>query len=64
MDLIGPWTVQVRGNLYEFEALTAIDTMTNLVKIIRIYEKKIKDCSKKICTMLADALSVASELHT
>jgi hypothetical protein len=26
MDLIGPWTTQVRGNPYEFKALTAIDT--------------------------------------
>jgi hypothetical protein len=32
MDLIGPWTLQVRGNPYEFEALTVIDTVTNLVK--------------------------------
>ncbi len=31
MDLIGPWIVQVRGNPYEFSALTAIDTVTNLV---------------------------------
>jgi hypothetical protein len=30
-DLIGPWTVQVHGNLYEFEALSVIDTVTNLV---------------------------------
>jgi hypothetical protein len=29
MDLIGPWTVQVRGNTYEFKALTVKDTVTN-----------------------------------
>jgi hypothetical protein len=34
MDLIGPWNVQVCGNPFEFEALTVIDTVTNLVKFI------------------------------
>ena len=36
VDLIGPWKVQVQGNAYEFNALTAIDTSTNLVEIICI----------------------------
>ena len=36
MDLIGPWVVQVRGNPYEFAALTVIDTVTNLVELIRV----------------------------
>jgi len=31
VDLIGPWIIQVHGNPYEFSALTAIDTVTNLV---------------------------------
>jgi hypothetical protein len=39
-DLIGPWTVQVRGNLYKFKALRVIDTVTNLVKLIRIDDKR------------------------
>jgi hypothetical protein len=39
-DLIGPWTVQVRGRSYEFMALTAIDTVTNLVELIRIDNKE------------------------
>ncbi len=39
MDLIGPWIVQVRGNPYEFSALTAIDTVTNLVELIRVDNK-------------------------
>ncbi len=39
MDLIGPWVVQVRGNPYEFDALTIIDTVTNLVKLIRVNRK-------------------------
>jgi hypothetical protein len=46
-DLIGPQTIQVRGNPYEFEALTAIDTGTNLVKIIRIDDKKSKTVARK-----------------
>ncbi len=39
VDLIGPWTVQVYGRPYEFEALTVIDTVTNLIKLVRIEEK-------------------------
>ena len=39
VDLIGPWVVQVRGNPYEFDALTVIDTVTNLVELIRIDDK-------------------------
>ncbi len=33
VDLIGPWTVQVRGRPYKFEALTVIDTVSNLVEL-------------------------------
>jgi hypothetical protein len=36
VDLIGPWVVQVRGNTYEFDMLTVIDTVTNLVELIRV----------------------------
>ncbi len=39
MDPIGPWTVQVHGRPYEFEALTVIDTVTNLVELVRIERK-------------------------
>ncbi len=46
-DLIGPWTVQVRGDPYEFEALTVIDTVTNLVEIIRIDDKRSKTVVRK-----------------
>ncbi len=42
MDLIGPWVVQVCGNPYEFDALTVINTVTNLVELIRV-EKKTSD---------------------
>ena len=37
VDLIGPWVV--RGNPYEFDALTVIDTVTNLVELIRVDDK-------------------------
>jgi hypothetical protein len=36
VDLIGPWKVEVQGQQVEFNALTCIDPMTNLVEIIRI----------------------------
>ncbi len=39
LDLIGPWVVQVRSNPYEFDALTVIDTVTNLEELIRIDRK-------------------------
>jgi hypothetical protein len=31
VDLIGPWIIQVRNKPYEFNALTIIDTVSNLV---------------------------------
>ncbi len=46
-DLIGTWTVQVCGNPYKFEALTVIDTVTNLVKLIRIDDKRPKTVARK-----------------
>ncbi len=39
VDLIGPWIVQVHGKPLEFNALTAIDTITNLVELVRIDNK-------------------------
>jgi transposase InsO family protein len=47
MDLIRLWTVQVRGNPYKFEALTVIDTVTNLVELIRIDDKRSKTVARK-----------------
>jgi hypothetical protein len=47
MDLIGPWTVQVPGNPYKFKALIVIDTVTNLVKPIRIDDKRSKTVARK-----------------
>ena len=39
MDLIGPWAVQLCDKWYEFNALTSIDTVTNLVELIRVDRK-------------------------
>ncbi len=46
-DLIGPWTVQVRANPNEFEALTVIDTVTNLVELVRIHDKRSQTVARK-----------------
>ncbi len=45
---MGPWTVQVCGKPYEYNALTEMDTVTNLVKIIRVGDKESKTVAKKI----------------
>ena len=39
IDLIGPWEIKVNGRMVEFNALTCIDTATNLVEMIRIDNK-------------------------
>ena len=39
IDLIGPWKVKVHGKIIEFNALTCIDTASNLVELIRIDNK-------------------------
>ena len=39
IDLIGPWTIKVNGKMVEFNALTCIDTASNLVELIRIDNK-------------------------
>ncbi len=47
VDLIGPWTIQVCNNLYEFNALTVIDTVSNLVEQVRIDEKTSTHMARK-----------------
>ena len=47
MDLIGPWIVQVRGRPHEFDALTCIDTVTNLVELIRVDDKTSETISRR-----------------
>ncbi len=46
-DLIRPWTIEVRGNPYKFKALAVIDTVTNLVELIRIDDKRSKTVARK-----------------
>ncbi len=47
VDLIEPWIVQVCGTPHQFEALTAIDTVTNLVEIVRIDSKDSEHIARK-----------------
>jgi hypothetical protein len=47
IDLIGPWKVKVNGQQVEFNALTCIDTASNLVKLIRIDNKTAKHIRDK-----------------
>jgi hypothetical protein len=39
VDLIGPWQIQVNGQVVKYQALTCIDPVTNLVEMIRIKDK-------------------------
>jgi len=39
VDLIGPWNIRVNDMNVSFQALTVIDTVTNLCEIIRIHNK-------------------------
>ena len=47
VDLVGPWVVQVRGNLNEFSALTVIETVTNLVELVKIDDKTSDNVTRK-----------------
>ena len=47
VDLIGPWVVQVHGKPYEFNALTAIDAVSNLVELVRIDDKTSSHIAKR-----------------
>jgi len=38
-DLIGPWKIEISGQEVEFNALTCIDPVTNLVELIRVQNK-------------------------
>ena len=47
IDLIGPWTIVVNGQILEFKALTSIDPMSNLSELIRIDNKSSKHVSEQ-----------------
>ena len=39
VDLIGPWTIRLGGQETTFQALTIIDTVTNLTELVRLNNK-------------------------
>ena len=45
IDLIGPWQVTIGLQVVSFQALTYIDTVTNLAEVIRINNKSSKHIS-------------------
>jgi hypothetical protein len=47
INLIGPWKVKVNGQQVEFNALTCIDTASNLVKLIHVDNKTAKHIPEK-----------------
>ncbi len=48
VNLIGPWKVKVNGRQVEFNALTCIDTASNLVELICIDNKTAKHINDKL----------------
>jgi hypothetical protein len=47
IDLISPWTIEINNQKYEFNALTFIDPVSNLVELIRIDNKTAKHVQRK-----------------
>ena len=47
VDLKEPWTIQVRDKPYEFNDLTMIDTVSNLVELVRIDDKTLVHTTHK-----------------
>ena len=39
VNLIGPWKIKVKNQTFVFNALTCVNSVTNLVKIIRVQNK-------------------------
>jgi transposase InsO family protein len=39
VDLIGPWKIEINNKVVEFNALTCIDPVTNLVELVRVDSK-------------------------
>jgi hypothetical protein len=42
IDLIGPWTIEINNQKYDFNALACIDPLSNLVELICIENKTAK----------------------
>ena len=51
INLIGPWEVKVNGRKVGFNALTCLDTASNLVKLIRIDNKMAMHIRDKFCSV-------------
>jgi hypothetical protein len=47
INLIGPWKVKFNGQQVEFNALTSIDTSSNLVELIHVDNKTAKHIRDK-----------------
>ena len=47
VDLIGPWIIHICNRPYKFNSLTVMDTVSNLVEIVRIDEKTLAHVSRK-----------------
>jgi hypothetical protein len=47
VELKGPWIIQVCNRLYKFNAFTVIDTVSNLVGLVRIDEKTLAHMARK-----------------
>ncbi|MHA7811731.1 MAG: integrase zinc binding domain-containing protein, partial [Marinobacter adhaerens] len=47
VDLIGPWTLKIQGDPVEFNALTCIDPVTNLLEIVLIDNKTSEHVAQK-----------------
>jgi hypothetical protein len=49
IELIGPWKVKVNGQQVEFNALTCIDTASNLVELIHVDNKQLSTYMTSSC---------------
>ena len=47
IDLIGPWKIPINNRMYEFNALTCIDTVTNITELVRIDNKTAEHVRQK-----------------
>ena len=51
VDLIGPWTIKIDEQDIEFNALTCIDPVTNLVEMIRLERKTASHVSQQFANV-------------
>jgi hypothetical protein len=63
VDLIGPWTVQVHGRPYKCEELPVIDTVTNLVELVRIERKDSDHITQKFAQCWLNVIHGHNVVH-